>query len=361
MKRIAALLLLCLLLTGCSWDSAEYYSATPHKIKEQKTDESIPAVSNYNELYDAVADIVEKGAVTGRMSVEEYRSISLENNLSFVETDIIKRHPIGAYAVESIEFEVGTAVGMNAVGVTVNYSRAPEELQGIKAAKDMEKAKTLIRETLTQCDSALVMRVTNYEETDFVQFVEDFAAENPDVVMELPQVTVSVYPESGDDRVVDIRLSYQTSRESLRQMQKYVQPVFTSASLYVSSEEEGAIVRYARLYTFLMERNAYKVETSITPSYSLLRHGVGDHRAFATVYAAMCRKAGLECFVVTGTRNGDARSWNIVRDGDYYYHVDLLSQSGFILYKDNQMNGYVWDYSAYPACGVAQQPAENNG
>ncbi len=361
MKRILTMLMLCLLLAGCSFDSAEYYSVTPHKIKDQKPGETIPAVSNYNQLYDAVADIVEKGALTGRMSVEEYRSVSLENNLSFVEADIIKNHPIGAYAVESIDFELGTAVGMSAVGVTINYSRAPEELQSIKTVSGMERAKDLIRETLTQCDSALVLLVENYEETDLVQFVEDFAADNPDVVMELPQVTVAVYPEGGTDRVVDIRLSYQTSRESLRQMQKYVQPVFTSASLYVSSEEEGDVIKYARLYTFLMERNAYKVETSITPAYSLLRHGVGDNRTFATVYAAMCRKAGLDCLVVTGTRNGEARSWNIIRDGDYYYHVDLLSPSGFILYKDQQMNGYVWDYSAYPVCGVAQQPPKDEG
>lgn len=356
MKRILTIALVCLCLAGCSLGSAEYYSATAHKVKDQKPNETIPAVSNYNELYSAVADIVEKGAFTGRMSVEEYRSVGLENNLEFVEADIIKTHPIGAYAVESIEFELGTAVGMSAVGVTVKYSREPEELQSINPAKDMERARALIRETLTQCDSALVLRVENYEDTDLVQFIEDFAAENPDVVMEIPTVTVAVYPESGADRVVDIRLAYRTSRESLRQMQKYVQPVFTSASLYVSSEEEGDIIKYARLYTFLMERNDYKVETSLTPAYSLLRHGVGDTRAFATVYAGMCRKAGLECLVVTGTRNGVARSWNIVRDGDYYYHVDLLSPSGFILYKDQQMNGYVWDYSAYPVCGVAQQP-----
>ena len=235
-----------------------------------------------------------------------------------MKQDIVKNHPIGAYAVDSIEFELGTAVGMNAVGVTVKYSREPEELQSIKPAKDMEKAKALIRDALNQYDSALVMRVENYQDADLVQYIEDFAAENPDVVMENPTVTVAVYPESGADRVVDIRFAYRTSRESLRQMQKYVQPVFTSASLYVSSEEEGDIIKYARLYTFLMERNDYKVDT--------------------------------------GTRNGDARCWNIIRDGDYYYHVDLLSPSGFILYKDQQLTGYVWDYSAYPVCGVPQQP-----
>lgn len=357
MKRIVVVLLICMLLTGCDWMRAEYHSVTPHKVKTQQQAETIPAASNYTELYDALAQIVERGALTGRISVEEYRAVSLESNLQLVAENIKKNHPIGAYAVEDIGFELGSAYGLSVVAVTVDYSREPEELQSVKAAADMEKAKLLIHETLTQCDASLVLRIAQYEDTDIIQLVEDFAAANPDVVMEVPQVTVAVYPESGEDRVVDIRLAYQTSRDSLRQMQKYVQPVFTASSLYVSSEEETDIIKYARLYTFLMERNDFKAETSITPSYSLLRYGVGDTKTFALVYSAMCRKAGLECLVVTGTRNGDARSWNIIKDKDIYYHVDLLSPSGFIIFTDQQMGGYVWDYSAYPACGVAQQPA----
>jgi hypothetical protein len=50
---------------------------------------------------------------------------------------------------------------------------------------------------------------------------------------------------------------------------------------------------------------------------------VGDSRAFATVYAAMCRSAGLECMTVTGTRAGEPWTWNIILDNGGYYHVDL--------------------------------------
>ena len=357
MKRfIAIILLVCLMLAGCDWVGAEYHSVTPHKIKDQPKNDTIPAAANYSELYDAIADIVERSAVNGKISVEAYGEKSLESGLQKAIDSIVNEHPIGAYAVESISYELGTSFGLAAVAITVNYSREPEELQSIRFAADMDKTKALLYDALAQCDSSLVMRIGAYEDTDIVQLIEDFAGENPDVVMEIPQVVVSVYPESGTDRVMDIRMAYQTSRESLRQMQKYVQPVFTAATLYVGSEEEVEIVKYARLYTFLMERNAYKVETSITPAYSLLRHGVGDNKTFAIVYAAMCRKAGLDCMVVTGTRNGEARTWNILRNGDTYYHADLLSPSGFIIYSDQQMHGYVWDYSAYPVCGVPQKP-----
>jgi hypothetical protein len=87
-------------------------------------------------------------------------------------------------------------------------------------------------------------------------------------------------------------------------MQAYVQPVFSSASLYVSGESEQN-TKFDMLYTFLMQRNTYRQERSITPAYSLLRHGVGDSKALASVYAAMCRQANLDCRVIFGTRYGE--------------------------------------------------------
>jgi hypothetical protein len=209
-----------------------------------------------------------------------------------------------------------------------------------------------------------VLRVGDYKDLDFVQLVSDFAMENPDVAMELPQVTVSVYPQEGTDRVVDIRFAYQTARDTLYTMRDYVEPVFRSAALYVSSEEESDSVKFARLYTFLKERNDYQVKTSIVPAYSLLRYGVGDSKAFAVVYAAMCRQAGLECHVVTGTRNGEPWYWNIVRNGELYSHVDLLccrEQGAFHSHSDGEMTGYVWDYSAYPVCLEPEPEPEENG
>ena len=144
-------------------------------------------------------------------------------------------------------------------------------------------------------------------------------------------------------------------------MQTQVRKVFDSAVLYVSGDGEDR-EKYAQLYSFLMERYDYKIETSITPSYSLLRHGVGDCKTFAVVYAAMCRLSGLECLVVSGTRAGEAWYWNIVRDGQRYFHVDLLrsAQVGkFVELTDGQMEGYVWDYSRFPECSAdASEPPQ---
>ena len=106
------------------------------------------------------------------------------------------------------------------------------------------------------------------------------------------------------------------------------------------------------LYTFVMNRyDYYDIQTSITPVYSLLLHGIGDSQAFAMVYAAMCRQASLNAYVISGTRDGAPWVWNAVQiDGEYYY-IDLLrcnEGDGFRLYTQAEMTNYVWDSSAYP-------------
>ena len=169
--------------------------------------------------------------------------------------------------------------------------------------------------------------------------------------MEVPQVICEVYPDTGENRVGSLKFTYQNSRMNLRQMQTQVQPIFNSAVLYASGGSDYQ--KLSRLYSFLMERFAeYQIKTSLTPAYSLLRHGVGDAKAFAVVYAAMCQEAGLDCRVVSGTRWGEQWYWNMVLDEGVYYHVDLLRSNevgAFHEWTDADMEGYVWDYSAYPA------------
>ena len=352
MKKLAAVLALCLLLSGCgSWMDGSYASVTPHKGNSQTPESGIPSVRNLTQMKDVLGELVERGAESGRFSVEDFHSSALESSLDMAIADILAKHPIGAYALERIDYEIGTTGGVSAVAVTLTYSRSVEDIRAIQFVSNMEQAKKRVTDAVCAIETGVVLRISQYQQVDFSQIVDSFSQENPDLVMECPQVTVSVYPQEGIDRVVDVRFTYQSGRDALRTMRTYVEPVFSSAALYVSSEEETDGVKYSRLCTFLMERNDYQQKTSLTPAYSLLRHGVGDSRAFAMVYSAMCRKAGLECKLVSGTREGEPWFWNIICEDGVYYHVDLLSFPGFAKHSDAQMAGYVWDYSAYPACG----------
>ena len=350
---------LCLLLTGCSWFDGSYVHVTPHREQGSSSQGEAVSASNYSQLLSVLEGMVSSGTESGVINVANYDRDMVEVNMTAAVQYVRNRYPVGAYAVEQMEYEVGTNSGKPAIAVNVTYRHSRIEIQRIQKVETMEEAEIIIGEALKAYDAAVVLQVQEFQEMDFSQLVKDFAEEQPESIMETPQVTAGIYG-SGTARVVELAFTYQNSRDQLRQMQSQVQPVFDSAALYVSGDGSDN-QKYSQLYAFLMERFDYKQETSITPAYSLLRHGVGDSRAFAVVYASMCRRAGLECRIVTGTRNGEPWTWNMVRDGELYFHVDLLRSSlsgGFREYTDGEMGGSVWDYSNYPACNLPYVPLE---
>ena len=353
MSRILCILaVLCLLLSGCDWMDGNFHSVTPHREHTQSSDSTDVSASNYLELRAALESLIAEGREKGIIYVGEYDQQMVEAGIASAVRSTLNSTPLGAYAVEDIRYELGSNSGKPAIAVEITYLHGRAEILKIRHSDDMEAATAAILEALTEYETGIVLLVDNYSPLDVQQLVEDFAEEYPQMVMEVPQVALGTYPDSGLSRILELKFTYQNSREDLRQMQTHVNSMFDAAALYVSSDDSDE-VKLSQLYSFLMERFDYKVDTSITPAYSLLRHGVGDSNAFAVVYAAMCRQSGLECYVVTGTRNGEPWCWNIVLDGGDYYHVDLLrcnELGGFREATDDDMTGYVWDYSAYPEC-----------
>lgn len=359
-RRILCLILALCTLTGCSMLSNRYVSVTPHREQNQKTQDGMIQASDYRQLRAALEDMVVSARESGIIDVTGYESKALESGMSMVARYIETTFPIGAYAVEDLTYEIGVHSGKSAVAINITYSRSRIEIQKIRTVADMEATAEAMYEAMEDHDASLVLLVEDYSDTDFPQLAQDYVEANPAAVMETPAVSMGVYG-GGNGRVMEFTFTYQNSRENLRQMKSQVAPVFASAALYVSGDASDS-QKYSQLYAFLMERFDYTLETSITPAYSLLCHGVGDSRAFATVYAAMCRRAGLECLTVTGTHSGEPRTWNIICDNGIYYHVDLLRsnlEGRFRGFADWEMGGYVWDYSAFPACGgILEEPTE---
>ena len=364
MKKAAAMLILLAIavtLCGCDmWMDGTYYSVTPHPEDNNGADVESVEVTGFTQLQAAIEEMVGSGRESGVVYVSGLETSRLDTFMNMAVNNITTWDAVGAYAVDSISYEVGNNAGRTAVAVDITYNRSRSDILRIKHAKDLEEAKKEVFAALESFDAGVAVLIEEYAETDFVQLVQDFVDGNPDKCMEMPQVTASIYPESGSERVVELSFVYQTSRDTLRVMKNYVQPVFEAAALNVSGEE-GEREKYNRMFFFLMERNDYRVETSLTPAYSLLRHGVGDSKAFAVVYSAMCREAGLDCQIVSGTRSGSAWVWNIICEDGVYYYVDLLrseAQGTIVRMTESNMTDYVWDYSAYPEAGPKYEPVE---
>lgn len=348
--------ILCVAMTGCQlWMDGSYASVTPNKGDESTEVHPAKDLSSSSELIRILSDAVENATPSVTVFTTKMSDVQLRGCISQAVRYITNTHPIGCYGVREITYDIGTNAGRQAAAIHITYLHNRSELLRMKEAENMEEGIGLIHEALGNCDAGLTVRVRGYRDMDFVQMVQNYADEHPQLCMELPQVSVSTYPDQGTDRVVEIKFSYKNSREVLRSMQQTVQPAF-EAAVELAASAQSPQAQLKAVYDFIALRHTYTEDTSITPSYSLLRNGVGDSKAFATVYAAMCRETGLDCRVVTGTRSGKARCWNVVVLEDDFYYVDVLQciyNGKFTLKPFENMTGYVWDYSAY---GEEQAP-----
>lgn len=349
-KIIIPILLLAFLLSGCSmWMDGEYHSVKPHASDGAKLSDDKVTVSDYNELRDALVEMVTSGRQQSTFYINGFDMEKVDIYMETAIMHVFQKSAVGAYAVDEITYDSGISGGIAAIAVDVSYLHGRQEILKIKRTNNMDGAQSLIKTALHNCEATTVIRVDKYDKRDMEQFVRDYVEANPHLCMEIPQVSISVYPNAGEERVLEINFTYQTSRETLRTMQSIVEPIFSAAKLYVQSSE-GEQQKYEQLYAFLMERFDYRYESSITPTYSLLRYGVGDSKAFAMVFSIMCQNADLDCSVVSGTKDGEAYYWNLINIEDVPYHVDLLncSETGeFNPVLEEAMSGYVWDYSEY--------------
>lgn len=347
-RRFAALVLVLAMLSGCGWMDGSYVSVTPHQVALSQSDEgNALSVSSYMGLRDALIGLVDEGNTKGLFSLAEYPREKALTDMERAVDYVTGTYPVGAYAVESIDYNIGTGLGTNAMTVEITYRHSREQIKAIRTVRWISGAQSAIAGAMDECAEKLVLQISGYQDADFTQIVREYARQNPDRVMETPSVTVRIWPDQGGTRVVELQFFYWTDRETLRAMREQVQPVFSSAALYVTGQA-GERVKFQQLHTFLTERFDYTYQSSLTPSYSLLCEGIGDSNAFSQIYAAMCSRIGLEAMVVSGTRKGEKHQWNLVKIDGTWYHLDLTATRQFLPATDDEMTGYEWDREAYP-------------
>lgn len=343
---LSLILTLCLVFSGCSMYDGRYSHVVPHQLQSAQNQSQTLRARSAEELCRVLDSLVMSATSNAAIYIEGIDEEELDAVLEVASDYIRMQSPVGVFALEDVSLEVGTNRGRTAIAAELTFNRSTVEIRQMITAGDIAQARTEIENALIAYRPRLALHILEYKETDFTQMVADLSRENIQNIMESPHVAEEIFGKT-DSRVVELNFSYENSRDALRAMQTQVQPIFNAANLYVSGDTEESR-KYSHLYAFLMERFDYTYETSITPAYSLLMHGVGDSRTFAYVYAAMCRNAGLTCDVITGTRHGEPWVWNRIAYGENEYYVDLIrcAQNGdFWAMRPGELTGYVWDYS----------------
>lgn len=365
MKRIAAVILLLTLAVGSAACSRligeDYYSVQEHveqKLPEElPTEETLPTVvTNRNELRGAVLSFIRNWTERGTIYVENYEG-EINADLSETMEYATAEDPVGAYAVDYADAELSGDGQDGSIELNIVFRRSAAEIDAIVTVNDNLVAEEMIRQALQNYDTALTLRIRNYSETDFVAYIRRYCLEHPEEVGALPTFSAAVYPREGDTRILELHFEYAHTRDEMHLMQDSVATVLRSAASYVRKGQNDT-ERAELLARFLLLRFSYSLGTEepSMPAYELLHQGIAHSLSFASVVYAECSSAGMECLMVSGTRNGAPHYWNLIRLDEVYYHVDLMrsverGEKELTLLQAEEVaeEGYGWDTEAYPS------------
>ncbi|MGN1306214.1 MAG: transglutaminase domain-containing protein [Faecousia sp.] len=376
MKHITAFFLLLGLffsLTACNgaWIKDESLTVRDHVEQSMPEpapteEEQPPVVTGRNELRGAVLSFIRDWTEHGTILVRNYDG-DISADLSETVRYATEEEPIGAFAVDYADYELTGTAKEGEISLRIVFRRSAAEVDAIVTVNGNNSAFLKIQQALVNYDTALTLRIRNYEPTDFAAYIRSYCIEHPELVTALPELSAEVYPLEGETRILELHFVYPAERETLRLLQSMVTTTLSSASSYVRTGKDDAS-RATLLFRFLTERFDYTItqEEPTMPAYSLLCENVAHSLSFASVFYSECLTANLECRIVTGTLDGAARYWNLLcLDGDYYY-VDLMrsleleeTELQLLTTKELTEAGYLWDVSAYPATPEPEeQPPE---
>ena len=348
----AVMAALMLLSTGCSsmlnrdYSSVTVHSATP----TAEGDANTMRVQNYQELVNALIYLINQGEESGsiRYSGEEadFKKLMDEACLEVKQED-----PLGAYAVDYIKYSVISIVGSYEADVQITYRRTREQMASIVDATGAAAIRSELSRALSSFDTEVVLRISYFEEDEayIQQLVRQAYLSNPATALDFPDAQVAMYPESGQQRIVEVTLTYHPSLQTLeswrnslsREAERICQPL---TELTIKEKLDG-------ITGTLQSMGAYSAQGGST-AYDALLGGGGDSQGVALAFSLLCRQVGVTCSVVDGQKNGQSHFWNVVQTASGYRHVDL-SRTGNVAYNVDQtmtQQGYVWDAQQVPAC-----------
>ena len=116
-------------------------------------------------------------------------------------------------------------------------------------------------------------------------------------------------------------MAYHSNAEQEAKLTEAVAEAMTTLQLNGLSEAK----KITKIHDYICNHVDYAYnskEEQIYTAYGALCTGKAVCQGYAVLFYRLCREAGLSVRIISGTGNGGAHAWNIVRIGSKYYNVD---------------------------------------
>lgn len=358
MKRIwaAALVLAALVsLSGCSaMLERSWQVVTDHPEHPATADDSgVLKAESYQDLVNDILYFVNQGAESGVIRLINYTR-DVEADLNSACLEVARDAPIGAYAVDFIKYDYTPVVKYYEANITISYLRTQEQIRAIQNVTGTSAIRAELQEALLQFSPEAVLHIAYFnEDEDYIaSLIRQAYYDTPAAAFGMPEYTISLYPESGTERIVEILLTYPDTPETLHR--KSVQLIQQAQQLTASLVGQTADTAVQSLQTLLRQRVEYlpTPQPGCSTAYSALMENRADSEGLALAFQLLCQQLKVECSLVRGTLDGAPHYWNVVtRTDGTHRHLDPSDEGG-LFYTDDELSalGYAWDREETPAC-----------
>ncbi len=367
-KLITVLLLMSMLLSGCSvMLEKDYVVIEPHNEQYVEDDQSdVLTVENYAGLKNAILSLVESGLEYGVIRTNNYEG-NVTEDLADAAYEVARNDPLGAFAIDYLTHDYSRIVSYYELHLYITYRRTQEDIDSIVRIGGDSDLKAQLTQLLQQFETKAIYRFSYYDDKDYDQLVEELCAQDPTLEFGDPKISVSLYPESGVQRIVELEVQYNSDEETLANMRQELLKRIEQNTGGIQQEAADEMKAY-RLYRKIVDYTQFDWEAyemlsegdisqkdMTDTAYDALVNGKALSEGMAKAYYLLCRSMDIECMVVRGRNSGYDYAWNIIEINGEYYHVDCTAAimdrnyQGYLL-TDEDMTNYRWNDEVYPAC-----------
>ncbi len=329
-----------------------YTSVSVHQEQSASDeDASILRAENYTGLVSGVQHFVTVGQESGTIHVYNY-SGDIASDLEAACNEVLTEDPLGAYALTDITFEYSRIVSYYECTFHYTYRRSLDQISSIVSAYSKVTLREQLEQAVSSFESTVTVRTSSYYAvaSDLYAMVQDAYYSSPGTALGYPEVTISIYPDSGDIRIVELQFSYSQNAQTLIAR---ADEVAATAALLVGQDAAADETVAWLLYSRLIDCTNY-VSTGSSSIYNAICIGRANSEGVALAYQLLCDLAGISCQLVQGTKDDVPHWWNLITIDETSWMVDLTSEDTqeHFLHNDAYMTafGYSWSQEDYPSC-----------
>lgn len=362
MKKGVLALVLCasLALTGCaSMLEREYVTETTHpQLPAADDDSNAVWVENYQELVSAILYQVKQHQEEGTIRLRDYKG-DVEASLTKACQEVSHDDPLGSYAIDRIKHSYERIVMYYEATITIDYRRTKEQLDAVATVTGNGAIRAELRDALAGFVPEVALRVNYFgDDAAYIHsLIQQAYYDTPTAALGMPEVVVTLYPDAGLQRIVEVTFDYRDTAEMLLIQQEAMLAAAKELIDPVLARNLTGDRLISALWTALRDRAYPEGEqdqrgAGSTP-YAALVEQNADSEGMALAFKLLCDAVGLNCSVVRGTWEGQPRFWNIVMTEDGYRHADTTEPEGLLLTDEayRALTGAEWSAEEYPVCG----------